>query len=216
MIIAVDGESASGKGTVSKLLAEKFNFAYLDTGLLYRAVGYLVHQQNVLENKDAIILIAKNLTETDLKNEALRSNDIAVMASKIANIPQVREVLFDFQVNFANNPPAGFKGAILDGRDIGSNICPNADIKFYVCASLTERANRRYKELLKSNPNASYEDIYNSLETRDKNDKSRAIGALKKVDDAIEIDNTNLNIQETFELMYQNVIDIMNKNYKSF
>lgn len=212
MIIAVDGESASGKGTVSKLLAEKLNFAYLDTGLLYRAVGFLSAQKNVLENKEEIINIAKNLNEKDLKNESLRSNDIAMMASKVANIPEVREALFNFQLNFANNPPVGKKGVILDGRDIGSNICPNADIKFYVCASLEERANRRYKELLKSNPTASYEEIYNSLKLRDENDKSRSIGALKKVEDAIEIDNTNLGIQETFELMYKHVMEVINKN----
>lgn len=211
MIIAVDGESASGKGTVSKLLAEKLNFAYLDTGLLYRAVGYLAHKQNVLDNKEKIISIAKNLKKEDLQGDMLRDNNVAVMASKVANIPEVREALFSFQVNFANNPPEEKKGAILDGRDIGSNICPNADIKFYVCASLTERANRRYKELLKTNSNASYEEIYNSLKARDENDKSREVGALKKVADAIEIDNTNLNIQETFDVMYKFVMDTINK-----
>jgi cytidylate kinase len=213
MIIAVDGESASGKGTVSKLLAEKLNFSYLDTGLLYRAVGYLAIQQKALENIEVIINISKNLSEKDLTNKALRGNDVAMIASKVANIPEVREALFDFQVNFANNPPKGFFGAILDGRDIGSNICPNAQVKFYVCASLEERANRRYKELVKSNSNSSYEEIYNSLKARDENDKSRVIGALKKVADAIEIDNTNLNIQETFELMHTYVINIINKKY---
>ncbi len=207
MIIAVDGESASGKGTASKLLAKKLNFAYLDTGLLYRAVSYLAFQQNALDNIEIIVSIAKNLTEKDFLSEKLRGDDIAVMASKVANIIDLRKALLKFQVNFANNPPSGLKGAILDGRDIGSTICPNAEIKFYVCASLKERANRRYKELVKIDPNIAYDEIYKSLQTRDENDKNRAIGALKKVEDAIEIDNTNLNIQETFNLMYASYLE---------
>jgi cytidylate kinase len=198
MIIAVDGESASGKGTVSKLLAKKLDFAYLDTGLLYRAVAYLSLQKNVLENKEAIILIAENIKAADLEIEGLRGEDIGAAASIVAKIPEVREALKAFQVNFANSPPYNKKGAILDGRDIGSVICPNAAIKFYVCASLQVRAERRHKDL----PNASFEDIYNSLKARDESDKNRAVGALKKLDDAIEIDNTNLSIEETFNLMY--------------
>lgn len=214
MIIAVDGESASGKGTVSKLLAKEFNLAYLDTGLLYRAVGYWSFKNNFLDNKEQIITIAKNLKKEDLENEELRSNDVAIMASKIANIAEVRQALLDFQINFANNYPAGYNGSILDGRDIGSNICPNADIKFYVCASLEERANRRYKELLKSDSDASYDNILESLRVRDENDKNRAVGALKKLKEAIEIDNTYLNIQETFDLMCSYVKLAMDKSRK--
>ncbi|MDR2008567.1 MAG: (d)CMP kinase [Alphaproteobacteria bacterium] len=198
MIIAVDGESASGKGTVSKLLAEKLNFAYLDTGLLYRAVAYLALQQGVLENEEAIVNIAKNIKAEDLNIAGLRQEDIGVAASCVAKIPAVREALFSFQVDFANNPPAGKKGAILDGRDIGSVICPHADIKFYVCAALEVRAERRHKDL----PEMSFEEIYNALKARDYADKNRSVGALKKLEDAIAIDNTNLNIQETFDLMY--------------
>ncbi|MDR0483981.1 MAG: (d)CMP kinase [Alphaproteobacteria bacterium] len=209
MIIAVDGESASGKGTVSKLLAEKLKFAYLDTGLLYRAVAFLCLQKNVMDNEESIITVAQNITSSDLNIDGLRGDDIAVLASRVANIPKVREALFNFQVDFANNPPNGKKGAILDGRDIGSVICPNAEIKFYVCASAEERANRRYKELVKTNPNILFEDILNSLKKRDENDKNRAIGALKKVDDAILVDNTNLNIEETFNFMYSYIKKIM-------
>ncbi|MCL2567133.1 MAG: (d)CMP kinase [Alphaproteobacteria bacterium] len=199
MIIAVDGESASGKGTVSKLLAKKLDFAYLDTGLLYRAVAYLAKQKNALENEEAVINIAKNITAADLEINGLRREDIGAAASIVAKIPEVRQALLQFQVDFANYPPKHKKGAVLDGRDIGSVVCPQADIKFYVCASLQVRAERRHKDL----PDAKFEDIYNSLQARDESDKNRAVGALKKLDDAIEIDNTHLSIEETFNKMYK-------------
>ncbi len=214
MIIAIDGESASGKGTLAKLLAKHFNLSYLDTGLLYRALAYLALRDNALDNEELLIKLATNIRHEDFDSYDLRSDNIARIASKVANIIGVRKAFLDFQINFANNPPKGFWGSILDGRDIGSIVCPEANIKFYICASLEERVKRRVKELSIKGDSVSYDQILISLKERDQNDKNRAYGALKKAFGAVEIDNTHLSISETFEIMKKHVDEFIKQQKK--
>ncbi len=207
MIIAIDGEAASGKGTLSKLLAKHLTFAYLDTGLLYRAVAYLTIVNNVdSNNHQAVARLSNKIDEQVLLNPILKTNDIANMASIVAQIGDVRTELLKFQQDFANNfSQKGFLGAILDGRDIGTHVVPNADIKFYITASLDERAKRRFLELETSVDklfeNPKYIEYLNSLKARDFADKNRVHNPLKPADDAIIIDTTTMNIDESFSLI---------------
>ncbi len=207
MIIAIDGEAASGKGTLSKLLAKHLNFAYLDTGLLYRAIAYLTVVNNVNTNDyEEVARLSNKIDEQILLNPILKSNDIANIASIVAQIGGVRTALLKFQQDFAKNySQKGFLGAILDGRDIGTHVLPNADIKFYITASLDERAKRRFLELetnidnLSENP--KYIEYLNSLKARDDADKNRTHNPLKPAEDSIIIDTTTMNVEESLSLL---------------
>lgn len=207
MIIAIDGEAASGKGTLSKLLAKHLNFAYLDTGLLYRAIAYLTVVNNVNTNDyEEVARLSNKIDEQILLNPILKSNDIANIASIVAQIGGVRTALLKFQQDFAKNySQKGFLGAILDGRDIGTHVIPNADIKFYITASLDERAKRRFLELetnidnLSENP--KYIEYLNSLKARDDADKNRTHNPLKPAEDSIIIDTTTMNVEESLSLL---------------
>lgn len=205
MIIAIDGESASGKGTLGKLLAKRLNCTYLDTGLLYRAVAYFANQQHALNDKAKLLQIAKSLKLQDLNQLPLKGYEIAALASKIAMIAEVREALLALQKDFAKNSykKMGLKGAILDGRDIGTTICPDANYKFFIIADIKVRAERRFAELKQDpiNKHLTLETVYESLKQRDLQDKNRTHSALKPATDAIIIDNTQLNINETLELV---------------
>lgn len=205
MIIAIDGESSSGKGTLGKLLAKRLNYTYLDTGLLYRAVAYLANQQNALDDKTKLLQIAKSLKLQDLNSIELKGYEVATLASKVATIAEVREALLDFQRDFANNSykKIGLQGAILDGRDIGTTICPKANYKFFIVADLKVRAKRRFAELQQNpaNKDLTLDNVYESLKKRDFQDKNRTHSALKPAPDAIIIDNTALSINETLELV---------------
>lgn len=211
LIIAIDGTSASGKGTLSKLLAKEFHLAYLDTGLMYRYLAYSVKQNNCLEDSDKILLLATTLNFSSISNvEQLKTDEIASIASQyIAKLPAVREVLNKYQIDFGNNPKnfvkESIQGAILDGRDIGTKIFPNANFKFFINASLTERANRRYKEL-STHKSVNYDDIFQSLQKRDESDKLN--GTLNKSQDAIEIDTTLLNINQAYDKLKSYLIGI--------
>ena len=207
MIIAIDGEAASGKGTLSKLLAKHLNFAYLDTGLLYRAIAYLTVVNNVNTNDyEEVARLSNKIDEQILLNPILKSNDIANIASIVAQIGGVRTALLKFQQDFAKNySQKGFLGAILDGRDIGTHVIPNADIKFYITASLDERAKRRFLVLetnidnLSENP--KYIEYLNSLKARDDADKNRTHNPLKPAEDSIIIDTTTMNVEESLSLL---------------
>ena len=204
MIIALDGPAASGKGTLSKKLASEFGLPYLDTGLLYRAVGYQALQQNI--QADALYDLEKIAMKIELEaidQTELRSSEVAQMASKIASIPQVREALIKAQRNFANQA----KGAILDGRDIGTVIAPHADYKFYITASAEVRAERRHKDLVKSNENISFDDVLKDIKERDARDQNRKTAPAKQAEDAHLIDTTNLCIEEA----YSAVMSIINE-----
>ncbi|MBD9528635.1 d(CMP) kinase [Paracoccus sp. PAR01] len=180
--IAIDGPAASGKGTIARALAARFGFAHLDTGLLYRAVGALGGDP---------ILAARELTPDDLRRDDLRSAAAGQAASRVAAIPEVRSALVDFQRRFARTEP----GAVLDGRDIGTVICPEAEVKLYVTASDEIRARRRALEL-----GADEGVILTELRERDARDAARDVAPMRQADDAVLIDTSALSIDEAVEL----------------
>ena len=182
--IAIDGPAAAGKGTISKAVAAHFGFAHLDTGLLYRAVG-----AKVLDGVDPIEA-ARSVVSEDLDNDALRTADVAQAASRIAVIAEVRAALVDFQRAFARR--AG--GAVLDGRDIGTVICPDAEAKLFVTASAEVRAARRHAELLGRGSEASFEAVLADVKERDARDAGRAEAPMVAALDAVLIDTSSMSI----------------------
>ena len=191
-IIAIDGPAASGKGTVSKAISAKLQFNYLDTGKLYRAIG-----AKYLEGCEPISA-AQNLDENDLKLYDLRKPKIAQVASEIALIPEVRASLLEFQRDFSKKLP----GAVLDGRDIGTVVCPDAKVKVFLTASLESRANRRYLELVKQDPKLSLETILEQIRQRDERDQKRISSPLVAATDAKVIDTSELSIKEAVEKVF--------------
>ena len=191
-VVAIDGPAAAGKGTVSKAVAEHFGFAHLDTGLLYRVVGR-VALENVGPSLDeaGVISLLTKVTEADLKRDDLRTAAVAQAASKVAVIPEVRSALIDFQRKFAVR--AG--GAVLDGRDIGTVICPDADVKLFVTAVAEVRAQRRYEELLGRGEKTAYETVLENVKVRDARDSERAVAPLVAAEDAITIDTSEMSIK---------------------
>ena len=182
--IAIDGPAAAGKGTISKAVAAHFGFAHLDTGLLYRAVG-----AKVLLGMDPVEA-AERLTADDLKGDDLRSPEVAQSASRVAVIGGVRAALLDFQRSFARR--AG--GAVLDGRDIGTVICPDADAKLFVTASAEVRAKRRYAELAAKGDASSFDQVLADVQERDARDRARAEAPLVAAADAVTIDTSKMDI----------------------
>ncbi len=204
MLIVIDGTASSGKGTVAKMLASKLGFAYLDTGLLYRYVGYKAKKTNSLSNIDSLVKIAISITPEDLQSESLKSDEVAQLASTIAKEPKVREALLSLQHNFAKTPTINntkVLGAVLDGRDLGSFVFPKADYKFFITATLITRAQRRYKDLLVKKPNLTLTEVEKSLADRDFQDSSRPVAPLIKAEDAIFIDTTNYNPQQVLDIL---------------
>jgi cytidylate kinase len=191
--IAIDGPAAAGKGTISKAIAARSGFAHLDTGLLYRAVG-----ARVLAGDDPIDA-AKTLLPQDLNRDDLRTAQVAQAASKVAVIAEVRAALVDFQRAFARR--AG--GAVLDGRDIGTVICPNAEVKLYVTASAEVRAKRRFLELTGKGEITSLDTVLADVKARDDRDMNRAEAPLKPADDAVVIDTSDLSIQDAVQMALQ-------------
>lgn len=183
--VAIDGPAAAGKGTISKAVAAHFGFAHLDTGLLYRAVG-----AKVLTGADPVEA-ARNLTPADLSGE-LRTPEVAQAASRVAVIPEVRAALVDFQRSFA----ARDGGAVLDGRDIGTVICPEAPVKLFVTASAEVRAERRFLELTGKGHDTTRDQVLADVVARDKRDSEREEAPLKPAQDAVMIDTSDLSIDE--------------------
>ena len=188
-VIAIDGPSGAGKGTLARRLAETLDFAYLDTGLIYRAVGMKTSDP---DDATAAIQAANDLKPEDLKMPDLRSDTAAVRASKISSIPEVREALLRFQHGFAARPPGGKPGAILDGRDIGTVICPDADVKLFVTAPVEVRAERRTQELRDRGETAIYARVLADMQDRDARDRERSVAPLIPADDAVLIDTGGL------------------------
>jgi cytidylate kinase len=182
--VAIDGPAASGKGTISKAIAAHFGFAHLDTGLLYRAVGAKVLLGVTAEEA------AQTLVTDDLENDALRTPEVAQAASQAAAIPAVRSALVDFQRSFA----ARAGGAVLDGRDIGTVICPDAQVKLFVVADAFVRAQRRFAELSAKGMDVTLDDVFADVQARDDRDMGRADAPLKPAGDAIRIDTTDMPI----------------------
>lgn len=193
-VIAVDGFSAAGKGSLCMLLAKTLNLPYLNTGALYRAIGLELKKLNFTEFEDVqkILEIIKNIDFTKLDNPELFTEEVGGWASKIAKIQEVRNFLLKLQKDFCDLDG----GVILDGRDIGTTICPDAEYKFFITATVEERANRRYKEMIEKGIDADYDSILQKLKERDFNDMNRSNSPLKKANDAIEIDTSNMTKEE--------------------
>lgn len=190
-VIAIDGTFASGKGTLGKRVAAHYGFAYLDTGKLYRATAFaMMHSGADLTDEAAAANAAANLKADSLNAPALKSGDVGAAASEIAVHPGVRAALLKFQREFAQTEP----GAVLDGRDIGTVICPDADVKLYVDARPRVRAERRYKELSGYGEETSVDTVLAQLRERDSRDKSRKEAPLKAADDAHLLDTSDLDI----------------------
>lgn len=184
--VAIDGPAAAGKGTISKAVAAHFDLAHLDTGLLYRAVG-----ARMLQGEDPIAA-AQSLMAADLENPGLRTAAVAQAASKVAVIPEVRAALLDFQRAFARRSG----GAVLDGRDIGTVICPQAEVKLFVTASPVVRAQRRFAELEERGFDTDFDTVLADVKSRDDRDMTRADAPLRPAEDAVTIDTSELSIGE--------------------
>ena len=199
MIIAVDGTAASGKGTLAKHLATRLDLAYLDTGSLYRAVGLSLARAGYKTTEitpDVAADAARRLSDDLMADPALRSAETGQIASIVAAVPDVRAELLDYQRQFANNHPPGTKGAVLDGRDIGTVVLPDADAKFFVDADIDVRASRRHRELLDAGASLSLAEVKAQLEERDRRDKTRAHAPLIPAEHAIFVDTSAKNIEE--------------------
>ncbi|WP_375571592.1 (d)CMP kinase [Ahrensia marina] len=196
VVIAVDGPAASGKGTISKLLAQHFKLQHLDTGLLYRAVGLAMLQSGGdLDDPSACEAVAKKLDLTALDPDVLAQHHVGEAASKVAVHPPLRAALLEAQRSFANVEP----GAVLDGRDIGTVVCPGAQAKLFITASLEARAKRRHAQAVQKDPSASLEAISADLAKRDARDAGRSNAPLAQANDALLLDTTNLGIDAAFE-----------------
>lgn len=213
MIIAIDGPAGSGKSTIAKLIAEDLGLVYLDTGAMYRLVTLKTLNDGILGNLDKIIKMLDNLN-IDIKENGFYLDDIDVSeeirkpvvsenVSDIAAIREVREKMVDLQRKFSES-----KNVILDGRDIGTVVFPNADVKIFLVADAKERANRRYKELVAKGENVRIEEIYENILKRDEIDSTRKESPLKKADNAIEVDTTSKNIEE----VKNEILNIIRKN----
>jgi cytidylate kinase len=195
MIIAIDGPAASGKGTLARRLAEFFNLPHLDTGLLYRATACALLDEGLpLDDEEAATAAARGLSLTDFDDARLRSREMGEAASVVAALPQVRAELVDLQRRFA----AREEGAVLDGRDIGTVICPGARVKIFVTATPETRAQRRALELARRGEEVDYPTILADVKRRDERDSARAVAPLKPAADAVTLDTSDLDIEAAF------------------
>lgn len=209
--IAVDGPSGAGKSTIAKSVALRLGIDYIDTGAMYRAVGYKAKQEGVdVEDAEALqdMMAGTNIDfsggdiilDGQIINDMIRTPEISMMASKCSAKQAVREKLVDIQRQMAER-----KSVIMDGRDIGTNVLKDAEYKFFLTASAQERADRRYKELIQKGEDVTFEDVLKDIQQRDHNDMSRTLNPLKKAEDAIEVDTTGLSIEEVIEKVMEEI-----------
>lgn len=208
-VIAIDGPAASGKGTLARKLAEALGFAYMDTGALYRAVAFEVLSTGLSikdkkDARDAAQILVKKIGRARnpadiLGKPSLREDKIGQAASVVAAMPEVREVLLKLQRDFAQKPGGSYLGAILDGRDIGTVICPRADVKFFITAKTEIRAERRLKELQSKGIAVTYSTVLSEMLERDARDSSRNAAPMKPADDAVVIDSSDMNADQLLE-----------------
>ena len=219
-IVGIDGPAGSGKGTVTKKIANELGLINIDTGITYRCVALEVLNQNVsLEDTDKIIEIARNI-KIDIDNtpngdivylngkdvtKDIRSKEVTKIVSPVSSIKEVRYSMVDMQRKLAEG-----KDIIMEGRDICTYVFPNADVKIYLDASIEERSKRRYKENQEKNIDMTYEEVYENIKKRDENDKAKEIGALKIASDSIVVDTTSLSIDEVVE----KIINIIKQSLK--
>lgn len=203
--IAIDGPSGAGKSTIAKAVASRLGIDYIDTGAMYRAVGYKMDRDQVpFESGDALNAL---LADTDIDfvsgdivldgqvvNDLIRTPEVSMLASQCSQIPEVREKLVEIQRGMGAR-----KSVIMDGRDIGTNVLKDAEYKIYLTASAEERANRRFKELQEKGEDQSYEEVLADIKARDHNDMTRELNPLRKADDAIEVDSTSMTIDEVVD-----------------
>ena len=213
MIITIDGPAGSGKGTLAKKLAEVLDFYHLDTGLLYRGVAFVAQQMGTdITNEDDLVEIASNLQLTQLNKLVLSNENIGRAASDMARLARVRIALLAKQRKVAHHPPLSKLGAVLDGRDTGTIVCPDANIKFFLTASLAERANRRLAELRAVGSEIDFDTVYAMLAARDEQDANRVVAPMKKAADAIEIDTTTMDSDELLHVTHNIVKDYCKSN----
>ncbi|MDD4377029.1 MAG: (d)CMP kinase [Eubacteriales bacterium] len=209
--VAIDGPSGAGKSTIAKELAVKLGIDYIDTGAMYRAIGYKMLKENIDGTNNAQLSQLLSETEIDFKGGSIyldgdiidsyiRTPEISKMASNCSAIGIVREKLVDLQRKMGNS-----KSVIMDGRDIGTNVFPDADYKFFITASSEERARRRYNEMIEKGQSVSYERILEDIKNRDHNDSTRELNPLKKAADAVEIDTTEMSINEVVNYIYREI-----------
>ena len=204
--IAIDGPSAAGKSTIAKLLAKKLNYSHLDTGAMYRCVGYQANRSNIDTNDASALAKMIDGMEIDFDSKgnvyingedvssAIRQNQVSMLASSVSVHPEVRERLVAMQRKIAEN-----KGYIMDGRDIGTVVLPQAELKVFMIASVEARAQRRYQEYISKGIEADYKEIYDDIEKRDYQDIHRSVSPLKKADDALELDTSDMTVEEVEE-----------------
>lgn len=206
-IIAIDGPAASGKGTLARKIAEHYDYDHLDTGKIYRALGKkLIDIDGSIEDEDSIQQAISLLCKNDFADPSLTEVEVGKWASKVAAISWVREELLDFQREIAYKAA---KGSVLDGRDVGTVVCPDADVKFFVTADLETRIQRRLQELSKNNPNVAYEDVALDLRKRDERDQNRTAAPLVLEKDYIVFDTTQMDQSEMIAQALEKINNIL-------
>ena len=206
MMIAIDSPAAAGAGTIAKSISKHYNLLHLDTGKIYRMIAFIKINQQKKFNINFLKRKIKNLNIKNLQNKDLLSDEVGVEASSIAKDKNIRKLVHSFQINCAYNPPKKFYGSCLDGRDITYKIIPDADFKFFITANSKIRAKRRFQELKKLKKKVSYQTILKSIKKRDKSDYNRRISPLKKTEDSILINTSNLSKRACF-LKIKKIID---------
>ena len=224
--IAIDGHSSCGKSTIAKAISEKFEMRYIDTGAMYRAITFYCIQNNIIQNKilnydflkselnNIDVTFRYNLeskiSETILNGEnveeEIRGLSVSENVSIISKIKEVRDKLVILQQEMGEN-----KNVVMDGRDIGTKVFPNAEIKFYVTANVMIRARRRYEELINKGEKLRFKDVLENINLRDKNDSEREINPLSKAKDAILIDNSDISVKEQNENIFKVITDFLDK-----
>ena len=204
--VTIDSPAAAGAGTQAKLIGKHFNLITLETGLVYRYVAYIKITEPIKFSYKYIKKKIDKLKMKDLKNKKFSSDKVATVASIIAKDKKIRKLVHAFQLKCAYNPPKKYAGSCLDGRDIGSVVVKDADVKFYITANVKVRALRRYKELKAKNKNITYKEVLKSIKKRDKSDKNRKISPLKKTKDMYLINSSSESISTCF-MKIKKIID---------
>ncbi|MDZ5762288.1 Cytidylate kinase [Candidatus Cyrtobacter comes] len=204
-IVAIDGRAASGKGTISHIVAEKLGLDWLNTGLLYRAVAFIALKGGIsIHEYKELVQIAQNISLSDLEESHLYASHVGRFASIISSVPEVRQALFYMQRSF----PVGKKGTVIEGRDIGTVIFPDADVKVFVTAELKERARRRFVQLQNRGEKIIYESVLKDLQERDQRDEGRDCSPLQIAKGSIVIDTTDLSVDESVSLVMSRINEV--------